>query len=94
MLRRNFVATGVLALASFSTLAQWSPNMPRMALVVGNGAYKSGPLKSPLNDASLMQDALKSAGFPLMCSEIYRTISFVKLYPVLQKKWRVQVRWA
>ena len=35
----------------------------RTALVIGNGAYSSGPLKNPVNDATDMAAALKKAGF-------------------------------
>lgn len=35
----------------------------RTALVIGNAAYKSGPLKNPVNDASDMARSLKKAGF-------------------------------
>ncbi len=35
----------------------------RIALVIGNGAYSSGPLKNPVNDAADMAVALKRAGF-------------------------------
>ena len=35
----------------------------RVALVIGNGAYKSAPLRNPVNDASDMADALERLGF-------------------------------
>ena len=35
----------------------------RVALVIGNGAYKSSPLKNPVNDATDMAQALKDKGF-------------------------------
>jgi len=35
----------------------------RTALVIGNSAYTSGPLKNPVNDAIDMASALKKAGF-------------------------------
>ena len=35
----------------------------RTALVIGNGAYTSGPLKNPVNDAQDMAAALKKTGF-------------------------------
>ena len=35
----------------------------RTALVIGNSAYSSGPLKNPVNDAADMAAALKRAGF-------------------------------
>jgi len=38
----------------------------RIALVIGNGAYSSGSLKNPVNDATAMAVALKRAGFTVM----------------------------
>ncbi|NML13620.1 caspase family protein [Azohydromonas caseinilytica] len=35
----------------------------RVALVIGNAAYRSDPLDNPVNDARLMADVLKKAGF-------------------------------
>lgn len=35
----------------------------RIALVIGNAAYKSSPLKNPVNDARAMAKALRSTGF-------------------------------
>ena len=35
----------------------------RVALVIGNGAYKEGPLRNPVNDARLMRSMLRKAGF-------------------------------
>jgi len=35
----------------------------RIALVIGNGAYKSTPLRNPVNDAADIADALESLGF-------------------------------
>ena len=34
----------------------------RIALVIGNGAYSSGPLKNPVNDASAMATQLQKMG--------------------------------
>lgn len=38
-------------------------NEPRVALVIGNAAYKIDPLKNPVNDADDMAKALQDAGF-------------------------------
>jgi hypothetical protein len=35
----------------------------RVALVIGNNAYKEAPLTNPVNDAKAMADALREAGF-------------------------------
>ncbi len=39
----------------------------RVALVIGNGSYKSSPLKNPVNDARDIHSALKKAGFQVTC---------------------------
>ena len=35
----------------------------RIALVIGNSAYSSGPLKNPVNDANAIAAKLKKLGF-------------------------------
>lgn len=35
----------------------------RLALVIGNSAYKVGPLRNPANDARAMANALRASGF-------------------------------
>ena len=70
----------VLSLATFATLATFvclalllaapalaaPPQERRVALVIGNGAYKTGPLKNPANDARDMAAALRSLGFEVI----------------------------
>ena len=34
----------------------------RVALVIGNGAYRNSPLRNPVNDARLMRNLLRKAG--------------------------------
>ncbi|MDM8537516.1 SUMF1/EgtB/PvdO family nonheme iron enzyme [Desulfobacterales bacterium HSG17] len=41
----------------------------RLALIIGNGAYKSLPLKNPVNDARDMVKSLKSLGFQVIYEE-------------------------
>ncbi|MBU1229221.1 MAG: caspase family protein [Proteobacteria bacterium] len=56
----------LLALCLLVATAQAAPvGTPerRTALVIGNGAYASAPLKNPVNDARDMAAALKSLGF-------------------------------
>jgi uncharacterized caspase-like protein len=38
----------------------------RIALVIGNGAYSSGPLKNPVNDATAMAAQLQKLGFTVI----------------------------
>ena len=41
----------------------------RIALVVGNGAYRDAPLRNPVNDARLMRNLLRKAGFSVTIVE-------------------------
>ncbi len=41
----------------------------RVALVIGNGAYETAPLKNPVNDAQDMAQALKEIGFDVIYHE-------------------------
>ncbi len=41
------------------------PDAPRLALVIGQGAYQAGPLATAVNDAGLVAEALRGAGFDL-----------------------------
>jgi len=38
----------------------------RIALVIGNSAYNSGPLKNPVNDATAMAAQLQKLGFTVI----------------------------
>jgi uncharacterized caspase-like protein len=44
-------------------------NEHRLALLVGNGAYKTSPLINPVNDLRLMEAALKELGFQIIKGE-------------------------
>ncbi|MDR3683857.1 MAG: caspase family protein [Geothrix sp.] len=39
------------------------PGEQRVALVIGNGAYRESPLRNPVNDAKAMASALRACGF-------------------------------
>ncbi|WP_164483734.1 MULTISPECIES: caspase family protein [unclassified Polaromonas] len=41
----------------------------RLALLIGNAAYKSSPLRNPVNDVRLMETVLKEAGFTVIKAE-------------------------
>ena len=41
----------------------------RVALVIGNGAYRNSPLHNPVNDARLMRNLLRKAGFSVTIVE-------------------------
>ena len=42
---------------------------PRVALVIGNAAYRKDPLTNPLNDARAMGDSLRQLGFKVIALE-------------------------
>ena len=50
-------------LIHFTSSPSLSATDRRIALVIGNGAYKSAPLRNPVNDATDMADALERLGF-------------------------------
>jgi len=39
---------------------------PGVALVIGNSAYKSAPLRNPINDARAMSERLRGLGFEVI----------------------------
>jgi formylglycine-generating enzyme required for sulfatase activity len=46
--------------------APLTPNAKRLALVIGNSAYESGPLQNPVNDARAMAQALRECSFDVL----------------------------
>ena len=50
----------------FSNASLAQPTENRVALVLGNSAYKSAPLRNPTNDAKDMAAKLKGMGFPVV----------------------------
>ena len=61
------VAAGAAALAAAGPSLAADEN--RVALVIGNGAYKLGALKNPVNDARAMAAVLKQIGFQVIAVE-------------------------
>ena len=63
------VAAGALALSALfgglaQVIAQPAPvGSSRLALVIGEASYRSGPISSAANDAGLVADTLQQAGF-------------------------------
>jgi uncharacterized caspase-like protein len=45
------------------------PGERKLALVIGNNAYKVGPLKNPVNDAQAMASTLRTLGFDVIHHE-------------------------
>ena len=66
-----FVKGAILALAVACApgAAAQSPKPQRLALVIGNSAYKDAPLPNPVNDAADMAKALEASGFTVMKRE-------------------------
>ncbi len=62
MLLRLFIILSVV----FSSASFAQPKENRVALVVGNSAYKSAPLRNPTNDAKDMAAKLKGMGFTVI----------------------------
>jgi len=62
MIKRLFL---LIATLCFS-LAFAQQKEQRVALVIGNGAYKASPLKNPINDATDMAQALRDKGFQVI----------------------------
>jgi hypothetical protein len=53
------------------------PADARVALVVGNGAYKSSPLNNPVNDARAVARSLKELGFEVLLHENFTQQGFL-----------------
>jgi hypothetical protein len=63
-------ALALWALASVSSPgAQVHREEPRLALVIGNSAYRESPLRNPVNDARAMAQRLKELGFTVLVHE-------------------------
>ena len=65
-LRAALTLTLVLSLALSAGIARAGTAAPRVALVIGNSAYESSPLKNPANDATDMSNMLKRMGFDVI----------------------------
>jgi hypothetical protein len=62
-------ALALLAVAGDAAAQTAPPKAPRLALVIGNGAYKDAPLPNPVNDAADMARALEASGFTVIKRE-------------------------
>jgi uncharacterized caspase-like protein len=58
------------------------PNEGRLALVIGNSAYRLAPLKNPVNDAGAMAERLKQLGFTVM---LHENTTFTQLIEALRE---------
>ena len=63
-------AVGLWTLASVSSVgAQVPREEPRLALVIGNSAYRESPLRNPVNDVRAMAQRFKDLGFTVLVHE-------------------------
>jgi formylglycine-generating enzyme required for sulfatase activity len=67
-----------------SALAQQKEQ--RVALVIGNAAYKSSPLKNPVNDARAIASQLRSFGFDVTLKENLKTREIGSTYREFRTK--------
>jgi len=67
MMNRKVRIVIFFCLASFLGALNQVEGTNRIALVIGNSAYKSAPLKNPANDALDMAKALQDLGFKVIC---------------------------
>lgn len=67
--RKIFTALTVVAGALLLSGTAHAANEQRLALLIGNAAYKSSPLRNPVNDVRLMEVALKESGFTVIKAE-------------------------
>jgi len=58
--------TGISILACSLTSISFATQQRRIALVIGNGSYKSAPLANPVNDANDMAASLRDLGFEVI----------------------------
>ena len=66
-IRKSAILLGLaLCLHAWSAAAQETAKVKRLALVIGNGAYKDVPLPNPVNDADDMEKVLKASGFTVI----------------------------
>lgn len=63
MQRREWLRWAAAGLGAGALPALAQANEKRIALVIGNGAYKSAPLKNPVGDAQAVAASLKQLGY-------------------------------
>lgn len=63
------LSLGVFGLAFYTPSARAQDTGKRVALIIGNNNYTASPLKNAVNDARLMDQALRAAGFRTVLRE-------------------------
>ncbi len=66
MFKRKTLSLFLSAILVWSGLSFAQQKEQRVALVIGNGAYKASPLRNPVNDARDMAAKLRSLGFTVV----------------------------
>ena len=82
-MRLIFLLAGLCFIAC-NTFAQQREQ--RVALVIGNSAYKSSPLKNPANDARAMAAKLRTLGFETIVRENLRARDLGSVYREFRSK--------
>lgn len=90
----RLVAAVALVLTVFgaTTIATAAVPEPRVALVIGNSAYRMGPLKHPANDARLMAETLRGLGFDATRDQLLDQLEAYRL--VLKRDDRLLIYYA
>ncbi|WP_280150890.1 caspase family protein [Piscinibacter sp. XHJ-5] len=96
--RRSLCAAAMLAMAGAPVRAA-APSLQggderKAALVIGNGAYKVGALKNPVNDAQAMAASLRTLGFDVVLREntsLRDMIEAFRIFSVSARTARVRV---
>lgn len=66
----SVTAIGVWVVASvLPVAAQAAREEPKIALLIGNSAYRESPLRNPVNDVRAMAKALRELGFTVLAHE-------------------------
>ncbi len=61
-----WLTTVAFSLVFLTTNISLSAQDRRIALVIGNGSYKSSPLRNPVNDATDIANAIRNLGFSVI----------------------------
>src|SRR5438128_12439768 len=60
------VTVSAICASVSATAASPAPSEKRLALVIGNASYKARPLATAVNDAALIAQTLRAAGFDVI----------------------------
>ena len=92
-LRRHFAAPMAVVLSLLWLSVAYAAES-RIALVIGNSAYRADPLMNPVNDASAVSTALSSLGFEVVTlknASFREMISAMQSFSVKAKGYQVRL---